>query len=295
MTAIKLMLVEAEEETKISLRKALRYSGMSSCSYYYEPVQRVIEPDPAIVSTVKELALQRPFYGTRRMAAQLSRELGVPVNRKRVQKIFRTLNWIEPAKTKSQIIRSTSSKVVKASRPYEFWQTDLTYLWCGNRDRWSYLFNVIDVFHREWMGYAFERSAIKEHAIMSVNNALASHHNNDAVDQKRLTLRCDNGPQYTSHAFKASMDALGLRLEYILHHTPEQNGFIESFHKTLKREYIWPRDFQNHQEAETAIEEAFMDYNYRRIHSSLGYLTPIEYLDEWKKRAKVIAEAMVNN
>jgi len=85
---------------------------------------------------VEELALQRPFYGTRRMAAQLSRELHAPVNRKRVQKVFRTLNWVEPAKTKSQIVRS-ATKVVRASRPFEFWQTDLTYLWCGNRDRWS--------------------------------------------------------------------------------------------------------------------------------------------------------------
>lgn len=288
MTAIELML--EGEEMMMSLRKALRYSGMSSCSYYYKPVQRVVEPDPSIVRKVKETALERPFYGTRRMAAQLSRELRTPINRKRVQNIFHSLNWIEPSKTKSEVIRS-ASKVVKASRPYEFWQTDMTYLWCGNTDRWSYLFNVVDVFHREWLGYAFERSAVKEHAIMSVNNALASHKN---VAPEELTLRCDNGPQYTSHAFKDSMDALGLRLEYILYHTPEQNGFVESFHKTLKREYVWPRDFRSHQEAEVAVEEAFIDYNRNRIHSALDYMTPCEYLDAWK-RGEVTVELKVNN
>jgi putative transposase len=288
MTAIQLML----ENEKMSLRKALRYSGMSSCSYYYKPVPRVIEPDPAIVRKVEKIALERPFYGTRRMAAQLSRELHAPINRKRVQKVFHALNWVEPSKTKSQLIRS-ASKVVKASRPYEFWQTDMTYVWCGNRDRWSYLFNVIDVFHREWLGYAFERSAVKEHAIMSVNNALASH-TDDIIVPGELTLRCDNGPQYTSHAFKDSMDTLGLRLEYILYHTPEQNGFVESFHKTLKREYIWSRDFRSHQEAEVAVEEAFTDYNRNRIHSALEYMTPYEYLDAWRRRSgKVTVEAKV--
>jgi putative transposase len=294
MTAIQLMLEDSNNNNhhqKISLRKALRYSGMSSCSYYYEPAPRAFEPDAAIVQRVEELALQRPFYGTRRMAAQLSRELRVPVNRKRVQKVFHKLNWIEPAKTKSEVVRS-ASKVVKASRPYEFWQTDMTYLWCGSRDRWSYLFNVIDVFHREWLGYAFETSAVKEHAIMSVNNALASH--GAVVVPGELTLRCDNGPQYTSHAFKDSVDVLGLKLQYILYHTPEQNGFVESFHKTLKREYIWTRDFQSYQEAEAAIQDAFIDYNQNRIHSSLGYLTPYEYLDAWKK-GKVTVEAKVNN
>ena len=125
MKAIQLML-----EEEMSLRKALRYSGMSSCSYYYRPVARTSEPDPAITQKVEEIALQRPSYGTRRMAAQLSRELHVPINRKRVQKVFHALNWIEPAKTKNQVIRS-SSRVVKVSRPYEFWQTDMTYLWCG--------------------------------------------------------------------------------------------------------------------------------------------------------------------
>jgi putative transposase len=287
MTAIQLML---EADGEMSLRKALRYSGISSCSYYYRPVVRTFEPDPAITQKVEEIALRRPFYGTRRMAAQLSRELHVPINRKRMQKVFHALNWIEPAKTKSQVIRS-ASKVVKASKPYEFWQTDMTYLWCGNSDRWSYLFNVIDVFHREWLGYAFERSAVKEHAIMSVNNALASHRD---VVPTELTLRCDNGPQYTSHAFKDSMDALGLRLEYILYHTPEQNGFVESFHKTLKREYVWPRDFGSHQEAEVAVGEAFTDYNQNRIHSALDYLTPCEYLDAWKS-GKITAEPKVNN
>jgi len=284
MKAIQLML-----EEEMSLRKALRYSGMSSCSYYYRPVARTSEPDPAITQKVEEIALQRPSYGTRRMAAQLSRELHVPINRKRVQKVFHALNWIEPAKTKNQVIRS-SSRVVKVSRPYEFWQTDMTYLWCGI-DRWSYLFNVIDVFHREWLGYAFERSAVKEHAIMSVNNALASHA--DAVPAE-LTLRCDNGPQYTSHAFKDSMDALGLRLEHILYHTPEQNGFVESFHKTIKREYVWPRDFGSHQETEAAVEDAFTDYNRNRIHSALDYLTPYEYLDAWRT-GKITEDAKVNN
>jgi transposase InsO family protein len=181
---------------------------------------------------------------------------------------------------------------VKASRPYEFWQTDMTYVWCGSTDRWSYLFNAIDVFHREWLGYAFETSAVKENAIMSVNNALASHE--EAVPRE-LTLRCDNGPQYTSHAFKDSMDALGLRLEYILYHTPEQNGFVESFHKTLKREYIWPREFRSHQEAEAAIGEAFVDYNRDRIHSALGYLTPYEYLAAWKAGTLPQEQTKVNN
>lgn len=69
-----------------------------------------------------------------------------------------------------------------------------------------------------------------------------------------------------SKAFRKSLSVLGLKLEHIYYNTPEQNGHIESFHKTLKKEYIWPNDFQNYQEAESAIRDAFLDYNQNRIH-----------------------------
>jgi transposase InsO family protein len=75
-------------------------------------------------------------------------------------------------------------------------------------DGWCYLFNVEDLFQREWLGYSFDISAVKESAIMSVNNALAAH---PMVDDSKLTLRCDNGSQYRSKAFRESMKALGIR------------------------------------------------------------------------------------
>ena len=196
-----------------------------------------------------------------------------------MRRIFHALNWIEPSKKKSEIIRS-STKLVKATRPYELWETDITFVWCGV-DGWCYLFNAQDVFQREWLGYAFDTSAVKENAIMSVNNALAAH---PQVGATSLTLRCDNGSQYRSKAFRESMKALGIRLEFIYYNTPEQNGHIESFHKTLKKEYLWSQDFRNYQEAEIAIADAFKDYNGNRPHSSLGYRTPYEFLSYWEMK-----------
>jgi putative transposase len=272
MTAVQTML-----EDGFSLRKALEYSGCSRKMYYHKTVPRTYLPDPFVLEKVRRIALDRPTFGTRRMAVMLRRELQMPVNRKRVRKMFHTLNWIEPAKKKNDIIRS-SSRLVKATRPYELWETDITFVWSGV-DGWSYLFNVEDIFHREWLGYSFDTNAVKENAIMSVNNALASH---SEVDVKELTLRCDNGSQYRSKAFRESVRALGIKLEFIYYNTPEQNGHIESFHKTLKKEYLWCQDFKNYQEAEIAIAEAFKDYNSVRPHSSLGYRTPYEFLSYWK-------------
>lgn len=167
MSAVETMLEDA-----YSLRKALFHSGCSRKMYYHERAPRMIQPDPVILEKVKEIALLRPTFGTRRMVAQFKRE-PTPINRKRVTRIFHMLNWIEPKKKRSDIIHS-SVELVKATMPYYLWETDLTYVWCGVKG-WNYPFNAEDFLQREWFGYSFESNAVKENAITSVNNALAEH------------------------------------------------------------------------------------------------------------------------
>jgi putative transposase len=270
---IQLML----ENGNLSLRRALSYSGSSRQLYYYKPRMRKMKLDSSTVDRVKQIALNRPSFGTRRMAAVLTKDSGTPVNRKKVQRIFRALHWSSPSMKKNEIIRA-HARLLKPVAPNELWEADMTYIWCG-RDRWCYLFDVLDVFSRVWIGYAFDTRAGKDNAIMSVNNALASH---PQIDTGILTLRVDNGAQYRSREFIESMKALGIKLEFIFVNTPEQNGHIESFQKTLKREYIWTNDFKDYQEAELAIADAFRDYNQKRPHSSLDYKTPLEFLSDWE-------------
>ena len=111
---------------------------------------RIIQTDPAVTRVVQKIGNKRPTYGTRRMAAQISRELDRPVNRKQMQRIFHKLGWIEPKKTKNDILQSART-LFKASAPNQLWQTDITYVWCGV-DGWCYCFNVIDTFSRRWIG-----------------------------------------------------------------------------------------------------------------------------------------------
>ncbi|MCJ8306698.1 MAG: transposase [Nitrosopumilus sp.] len=79
---------------------------------------------------------------------------------------------------------------------------------------------------------------------------------------------------------------LDARQEFIWHHTPQQNGHVESFHKTLKKEYVWPHKFANYQLVQVIIAKAFEDYNSFRIHSLLGYITPNEFLIQWEMKHK---------
>ena len=138
---------------------------------------------------------------------------------------------------------------------------------------WCYCFNVIDVFTKEWISYIFDTASTAHIAVQSVLKAVSS-----IKDISYLRLRTDNGTQYSSREFRKSMQTLGIRHEFIWRNTPEQNGHVESFHGTLKREYVWPHKFARFQDAEIVLAKAFVDYNKDRIHSALGYLTPNEFI-----------------
>ena len=264
----------------MNLRKSLEYAGVSKCAWYYEPRPREIELNQEIVDAVKRISLKRPTYGTRRMAAKVEREVGVPVNRKQIQRIYRKAGYIEPKKTKNEIIR-TKRKLFKPDAPNRLWQLDITYIWCGN-DRWCYSFNVVDCFTRKWITYVFDPEASRFEAIKSINDAVAI----EKPDCSKLRIRTDNGNQYASRDFRKTVDVLGIRQEFIWKNTPEQNGNVESFHKTLKKEYVWRHEFKSYQDAVPVLAEAFADYNNERIHSSIAYKTPAEFAKQWEDEHK---------
>ena len=76
------------------------------------------------------------------------------------------------------------------------------------------------------------------------------------------------------------MKLLRKPLEYIQNHTPENDRNIEFFYNSLKMDYVWPEEFQDYGEASVAIEKAFTDYNEKRPHFSIDYLSPKRVKEE---------------
>ena len=87
-----------------------------------------------------------------------------------------------------------------------------------------------------------------------------------------MILRTGNGPQYNSQQFRSSRNLLSLTFEYIRKHNPEDNNNIESFHNSLKTDYIWPYEFRDYRETSAAIEKAFKDYNESRPSTGPRYI-----------------------
>jgi len=132
----------ANNNDSMSIRKALAYSGCSKNTYCYNNKEKyhgnhitaaTAEATAAPLSStiekeIQQISLQRSTYGTRRMAAMLTRILGRPINRKRVQRIFRKMDYITPSRRKKEIIRS-KVPAIKADRPNQDGKQTLHTLW----------------------------------------------------------------------------------------------------------------------------------------------------------------------
>ena len=148
MTAVQALIGQ-----DLSLNKSLKYCGMFKRQWYWKPKARKPKANAGIVETIRTIREERQFSGARRIAAEAFRRLGMPVNRKLVQRVYKRLRWGTPAEPKEPKSRW---KPIIAVRPNQVWETDITYIWCGAVDGWCYCFNVLDVFTRKWLAYTAE-------------------------------------------------------------------------------------------------------------------------------------------
>ena len=265
------MMVIDDLKDQIPLREISSISGISLSGYYYKPVKRYIQRlDPAIKEKVRYIASERTTYGYRRVWAVL-RNSGTEVNQKTVRKVLKDNNLNLPAFKHRG--RTKARNLFRPHGPDQLWQTDITYI--PTESGMTYLMCIKDCFTKEWQGYRYSRSCMARDAIRSVENAVLLAFNGSVPEG--LVLRTDSGPQYISKEFRSAMKLLGIKLEYIQKHTPEDNGDIESFHNSIKTDYIWPNEFRNFNDASIEIEKAFTDYNECRPHSSIDYLPPREF------------------
>ncbi len=265
------MTVVEDLRNDMPLREISRVSGISLSSFYYkEKERRVRRLSPLIEQDIIKTASERPTYGYRRVWAVL-RNNGTKVNRKAVRRVLREESLSLPyAKHKG---RTKSRNLFRPTGPDQLLVTDIRYI--PTEQGMTYLMCIKDCFTKEWQGYNYSRSCLARDAIRAVEDAVMKAF--DGEVHGGLILRTDNGPQFIARQFRSSMNLLAIHLEYIKKHTPEDNGNIESFHNSIKTDYIWPFEFKDYREASSAMDNAFTDYNETRPHSSTEYLPPREF------------------
>ena len=162
------------------------------------------------------------------------------------------------------------------------WATDATYVWT-RLDGLVYVNAALDCADRECIGLNVSQRNDAEKRRWALEDALIRRFG--ALPKATPTLRCEPTTRWSTLRNSTATGAI-LRLdqEFILPHTPEQNGVAESFMGTLKLECVWQHRFKTYDEAKRVIRPGSSITTRRRPHSRLDYLPPME----WRLRQRQI-------
>jgi putative transposase len=266
------------------VRVMCRLLGVSASGFYAWRVRPLSARAMADVGlTAKIHAIHRrsgESYGSPSIHAELADDHGIRVGKKRVARLMRAagLKGLQPQRfvTTTVIDPAADRALDKVDRQFEadgpdrLWVADITYIptWSG----FLYLAVVLDVWSRRIVGWAMENHLKTELVLAALDMAVAQRRPQTVIHHS------DRGCQYTSYAFGKRCREAGVVPSMGSTGDAYDNAMAESFFATLEREVLNRRRFRSQAEARMAIFQWLEGwYNPHRRHSSLGYLSPINY------------------
>lgn len=228
-----------------------------------------------LVERIALLIQSFPSYGYRRLSVLLRKWHGLKVNRKAVYRVLKLKGWMVHQRIWTPRPR-VKGMVSRAARSNERWAMDLTHIPVG-RDGWAHLAAVIDCHDRAIIGHEISLRGRAKEAERALEDACILRFGTLRPKGSTPVLRSDNGLIFQSRRFRRACRDYRLSQEFITPYTPEQNGMIERFFRSLKEECTWLHNFQSFDEAKKTISTWIRFYNEQRPHQSLGYLSPHEY------------------
>lgn len=248
----------------LSKRRACGLMQVARSTLSYQ--SRMQERDALLEPLLREVARQHPRYGYRRAWAVLRGEL--PINSKRVARLWRHLGLSLPRRRPRRRVRSMNRQPQPATTVNQVWAYDFVHDRCANGQKLK-LLTVVDEWTRECL--AIEVAArINSSRVIEVLSRLMSLHGRPAF------IRSDNGPEFVAQRVKEWLKKSGIKTVYIEAGKPWQNATNESFNGKLRDECLNMEWFRNRAEAKVTIQEWQRHYNEERPHSSLNYRTPAQ-------------------
>ena len=264
------------------VQRLCRLAGLSRATYYRHVAAAGDEGlDHELQDAIQHICLKHRYYGYRRVTALLRRQ-GHGVNAKKVLRLMREDNLlamrrkpflVPPAgKPEAFVIVPNLVRGLVPSGPDQIWVADITYVHLARS--FAYLAVILDAFSRKAVGWALEQNL---HASLAVT-ALAQ-----ALDTRRpakgsLIHHSDRGVQYASLTYRQRLADHDVTVSMSRPGNPFDNAKAESFMKTLKTEELNARSFKTINDARIRIDDFIANiYNTERLHSALGYLSPLEF------------------
>ncbi|MGP4042640.1 IS3 family transposase [Gracilibacillus sp. D59] len=275
---------QLHEEEGFAILLLCEIAGVARASYYKWLDRTPTEEDQfneMLVEKMQNLHKQVDgIYGYRRMQMNLERQLGRPLNHKRIyrlmkitgiQAVIRRKKKRYPKSTPQHIADNLLNRKFTAAKPNEKWVTDVTEFKYGQSQK-AYLSAILDLYDGSIVSYEISTSNNNPLVFNTLTQALK------ASPGAKPLLHSDRGFQYTSLGFKKIIDEAGMKHSMSRVGRCIDNGPIESFWGTLKCEkyYLHKNEYQTYEQLVQAIEEYIHFYNVERYQKRLNGLSPME-------------------
>lgn len=243
-------------------------------TYYARP--QADAPPADLVAAVEQVLMRWPFYGYRRVQAQL-RRMGMAVGERQVRRV---LHWLGVSRQVGRVrVTTTESNhphprypnrihALNITAPDQVWVGDITYIRLGKR--FIYLALILDAFTRALRGWAVSRSLDHSLTLAALRQALTG--------ATPFIFHSDQGVQYAAWEHTELLLTAGVKISMSDTAAPTQNGLVERFIRTLKEEHIAYTEYEDFDDAARQLQHWLeVEYMTERVHSALDYLTPAEF------------------
>jgi transposase InsO family protein len=266
-----------------SVQEGCQLMDMPRSSYYY--VSHKLD-ESQLEQDLKTVAGKYPRYGSRRLYHQLRRPpYSYPIGRFLIRRLMRQHNLLQkvrhkrfPTTNSEHPFRRYDNLVqdLEINHPDQVWVCDITYIRLFQG--FVFLAVVMDVFTRSIRGWnlsnALDGSLTLEALLQGLDDRVPEIHHSD------------QGIQYATYEYVQALQARQVQISMSAQGEPRENGYAERLIRTIKEEEVGLSDYQDFTDAYHQIGRFMEDvYNTKRIHSSLGYLTPVEFEAAWQSQS----------
>jgi len=263
------MARQAIHDHRVTVRLACQAFKISETCYRYDP--KLSSENELIADWLLRLTTTHKQWGFGLCFMYLRNTKGFKWNHKRVYRIYKQLELNLRIKPRRRIKRDKPQALSVPLSINQTWSIDFMSdsLDTGRKIR---TFNVIDDYNRECLGIEVDHSLPAQRVIKSLEQLIEWR-------GKPKAIRCDNGPEYISHALREWAQAMDIELMYIQPGKPTQNAYIERFNRTARNEWLNMHIFDSIEHAQSLATQWMWVYNNERPHSSIGGIPPRKLLE----------------
>ncbi len=262
-----------EPSSSLSLNRQLALLGVSKSSYYHAARPRA-DRDAFLKHLVTTVYQERPHYGYRRMAAELSVKYELDVGAGKVRSQMCQLG-LRAIIRRRRIVTTVADpdgrrfpnllRDLRLERSNQAWGADITYTAAGGQR--AYVVSIKDLYSRKVLAWRVSNTMDASFCIEALEEALGRY-------GRPEIFHSDQGSQFTSRAFVKTLEAAGVRISQTGKGRAADNGQMENLWYSLKYEGLRHVQAANLAELRQAVNRYFIQYNGDRPHSALGYRYP---------------------